>query len=351
MCLQHPWGCQDGWPRRPAWGPVCKDRAYPEGMRGEPQPTSCWRPCHLRREAQVQAERGGTCPSAFPAVPSPDRDPALLQPLGLSLPPVCIALFKLPEIPAPGRDGSSSWLPPYPALLLTLPQHHEPALPLPLLPSLWQGVSWKPQKAVEVLQPAPYPTIPQPCQPRIGMGPWAPAAEQRGGGRQTGARSSGEEGWGLLLTPPPPLPPPRYLPTKSSLRPSTAHVPGGVPGTAKGQDLGLINLPDGKRPCASWAHCRPATQLPAPWPWPTRPPQPAVSSSLLCRPMGKAHPPRPGPPVSTEGAEPMGPQVPAELRCSAPPGPLWEAPVPRPPCPPLSPGRCPGLGPARMGPL
>ena len=204
MCLQHPWGCQDGWPRRPAWGPVCKDRAYPEGMRGEPQPTSCWRPCHLRREAQVQAERGGTCPSAFPAVPSPDRDPALLQPLGLSLPPVCIALFKLPEIPAPGRDGRSSWLPPYPALLLTLPQHHEPALPLPLLPSLWQGVSWKPQKAVEVLQPAPYPTIPQPCQPRIGMGPWAPAAEQRGGGRQTGARSSGEEGWGLLLTPPHP---------------------------------------------------------------------------------------------------------------------------------------------------
>ena len=36
------------------------------------------------------------------------------------------------------------------------------------------------------------------------MGPWAPAAEQRGGGRQTGARSSGEEGWGLLLTPPHP---------------------------------------------------------------------------------------------------------------------------------------------------
>lgn len=145
-------------------GPLCRDRAYPEGTRGQPHLTSCWRPSRLCREARVQVERGGTCPSALPRSP-PTLTLTSCSPLGLSLPPVCIALLKLPELPAPRLvEASPGPLPTLRSYSLS-PNATSQLRPLPLLPRPCQGVSWKTRKAVEVWQPAPYPPWHSPVNP------------------------------------------------------------------------------------------------------------------------------------------------------------------------------------------
>lgn len=232
MCLQHPLGCQDGCPWRPAWGPLCRDRAHPEGTRGQPHPTSCWRPGRLRREARVQVERGGTCPSALP------RSPPTLT-LTACSPSVSACLR--PALPSSSCQSSrpqAGW-----KLLLApspprTPTHSPPAprascVRCHFCQGFGRGCPGNPERQWKSCPACPIPPMAQPCQPRTGMGPWAPGARRRGGGRQAGAQSSGEERQGLFLNLPP-LPPPRDLPTESSLQPGTAHVPGGVPGMARG---------------------------------------------------------------------------------------------------------------------
>ena len=133
--------------------------------------------------------------------------------------------------------------------------------------------------------------MPQPCQPRTGMDPGRRLLS-RGGGRQTGARSSGEEGWGPLLTPhpthhPDTCPPsPHSGPAQPMCQEGSQERPRDrtwVPSTCL-----MANAPVPPGPTAD----QPPSSLP-PGHGPHAPPtpQPAVSSSLLCRPRESASAP------------------------------------------------------------